>query len=125
MNIENIYSCSYPLLYFLKILGIFTPSFNRHGKFKIGVFDKIYFSLIILLIFTLLSFSLMKPQNKMSSSLLIITAWEFCAYFGNIFNMILMIYQYRHSNDFIEILKVLNEFDEQVKRTSHIKNIFF
>lgn len=115
MNTENIYSCSYPLLCFLKILGIFVPSFNRNGQFKIGIFDKIYFIFANSLMITLLVFGLMKPQNKMSSSLLITTAWEFCTYFGNIFNVIMMIFQYRHSMDCIEIMKILNDFDVQVK----------
>lgn len=115
MSTENIYSCSYPLLCYLKILGIFVPSFNRHGQFKIRIFDKIYFIIANLLMLTLLALTFMKPQNKMSSSLLITTAWEFCAYFGNIFNVIMMIYQYRHSMDCIEIMRILNDFDEQVK----------
>ncbi|KAL7020732.1 hypothetical protein ACKWTF_011629 [Chironomus riparius] len=115
MSTENIYYSSYPLLCFLKILGIFVPSFNRHGQFKIRIFDKIYFIFANSLMLILLAFCLMKPQNKMSSSLLITTAWEFCAYFGNIFNVIMMIYQYRHSINCIEILRSLNDFDVQVK----------
>ena len=115
MSIENIYTCSHPLLFFLKFLGIFVPSFDRYGQFKIRIFDKIYFIFVIFMMLTLLIASFMKSQNEMSSSLLITTAWEFCAYFGNVFNVIMMIYQYRHSKDCIEILKILNEFDEQVK----------
>ena len=115
MSTENIYYCSYPLLCFLKILGIFVPSFNRLGQFKIGIFDKIYFICANLLMLTFLALCLMKPQNKMSSSLLITTALEFNTYFGNIFNVIMMIYQYRHSMDCIEIIKDLNDFDVQVK----------
>lgn len=115
MSIENIYSCSFPLLCFLKVLGIFVPSFNQHGQFKVKIFDKIYFVSVNLLILTLFGLCLMKQQNEMSSSPLITTAWEFCTFYGNISNVILMIYQYHHSDDFIEILKVLNDFDDKVR----------
>lgn len=120
MSNENIYSCSYPLLWFLKVLGIFVPSFDQHGKFKIRIIDKIYFVFANFMILTLFGFNLMKQQNEMSSSPLVAIAWESCAFFGNISSVIMMMYQYRNSKYLIQILKVLNDFDNKVEYFSII-----
>lgn len=114
MKSQNIYYTAYPLLVFLKILGIFVPSFDKNGNFRITVYDKLYFIFIKILLTTILVCSFLKPQNGMSSSLLLSAAWEFCGYFGNLMTLLMMFYQYRHSMDFVRILNTINEFDEQV-----------
>lgn len=117
---QNVFNSAYPLLFFLKSIGIFVPSIRHSGQYEISTIDKIYFAFINCMLFALLMTGLIKPRNKMSSSLLIATAWELSGYFANVCSIILIMYQYRKSMKCVRIMQVLNEFDLKVTDDANV-----
>lgn len=111
----DIFNSAAPLLIYLKVFGIFVPSFERNGiPFKIRILDKIYFSLVFCLMLSNFIFKVFKPVNSLNSSQILNTAWEICGNLSLFSILFMMIYQYRKAGKFVKILKLLNEIDGKV-----------
>lgn len=111
---SNIFTSVIPLLVYLKVVGMFVPSFRVDGSFRIKFIDKIYFSTVYIVMIALLILKLLKPDNEMSSSTIIILGAEMVSNLGVVSSLVMMIYQYRKSEKFIKIVKILHSFDEKV-----------
>ena len=115
---KNVFTTSMPLYIYVKILAIFLPSYIRpvkNGTIRVKIYDKIWFFLVVTLLFTLLGLNLTKTTHYyVTSSILLVTAWETCALFGLIATLIVMTYQYFYATQIARTLTLFHEFDEKV-----------
>lgn len=118
-KLENIFTTSLPLYFYLKVLGIFLPSFigsPKNGCFSVKLRDKIWFiTVYIALCIYLMSNLVKKTHYTATSSLILMTAWEVCAIIGLVMTLIVMTYQYIYATEIAKTLKMINELDEKVK----------
>jgi len=114
-NQPNVYSLSIYLYYHLKILALLPHSINgpvSKGNFFIKIRDKIF--TILSLVITASLFLTTKAQDHVSSVVLT-TIWELNSHNGRLTMLFLVCYQYWKSDKIVDILKMLNEFDEKVR----------
>ena len=115
---ENIFTSVLPLYYFSKIIGVFSPSFvglKQKGIFRFKIFDKVIFLVALSALFVLLVRSILNENHVLtSSSTFLVQCWEFCSSCGLASSFIAMIHHKKYSNEMINILKMLHEFDEKV-----------
>jgi hypothetical protein len=113
----DIFTSAFPLLLYLKVLGIYLPSPNistQQRVFKIKFFDKIYFLVIFIALLSLAVYKFLKPHNNMSSSLILKLAWEASSNFGLVSALTMLVYQCKKSQAFVKILSHIHDIDEKV-----------
>lgn len=131
-KLNNIFTSALPLYYYLKIFGIFLPSFTgsaHQGKLSVKLWDKFWFFTIYFTMAWMLFLNLKKDTHfTTSTSILLVIAWETCAITGLINVLIIQIYQYIYANEIGDTLSIIHEFDEKVCSLKHkivygIKNL--
>jgi hypothetical protein len=126
-KIQNIFTSVMPLFIYLKIFGLFLPSVVGRpylGNFKVKIFDRVWVFcsasfLIICSIFTLL-----KDQNQSTSSLVLISAYDMCAFSGLITALIQLFNQLRVWKEIEKLLNSIHSFDEEVTQVTIFKVVF-
>lgn len=115
---ENVFTSATPLYYYLKMLGIFLPSFDgkiQSGILRVKLRDKIWSFITFCLLVILLFMNLMKKTHFFAStSIFLVIAWEVCAIIGLIAVLIVLIYQFIYARQIVKTLQLVNEFDEKV-----------
>lgn len=118
-KVVNIFTAVIPLYNFLKLLGLFLPSFDknfRKGITQPKLIDKIW-ALLTFCGFILIIFKYLTKLSKFaSSSVILVNAYEACTIAGLLLVLILMIYQHKNCYNILKILKMLHEFDEEVRK---------
>lgn len=113
----NVYTSVEPLYVYMKIFGIFLPSFvgkSQNGILSVKTFDKFWFliSLVLVSFLTILIFN--KQKNNVFSSLLLANVYDVCAIFGLFAILIVIINQLRIWRAIVTMLKEFYAFDEEV-----------
>lgn len=106
-----------PLYIFLKIFGIFLPSVNgnyRDGIFSVKLRDKIWCFLFYCGLIFLFYWNV-TAESVANFSLLMTKVWEACSILSIAMALLTVPLYYWKSNEIIEILKDLKDFDEKVK----------
>lgn len=113
----NVYTAVEPLYVYLKVLGIFLPSFvgkSRDGILSVKTFDKILFLISLGVISLLTILNLNKKQRNLSNSYMLNTAYNMCAISGVLATLIVSINQLRIWRVSLAMLKAFYTFDEEV-----------
>lgn len=116
-KIANIYTSALPLYYFLKLMGIFPPSFigsARNGNFSVKIRDKLQFLLAIAFVLFFLYSSLTFASEDFKTSQLLSTAWKIMPACGLLVILITVPYELRVYRKILKLLHLLNEFDVKV-----------
>lgn len=115
---SNIFDSIEPIYIFLKAFGLFLPLLNRKAKSRISepkIIDKIW---AIFMIFCIICYSyfFIKSQSKfMTASQILMNAYSVVAAMGLLMILFLMIYQHNNWRNILGIVKMLHDFDQQVK----------
>lgn len=129
----NVFTSVTPLFIYLKILAIFLPSFIapvRNGQMQVKIYDKIWFFVVVLSLVVLLGVNLRKTTHYyVTSSIILVTAWETCAVIGLAATLIVLAYQYFYATQIARTLELLHEFDGKVnlkinKKITHFIEFF-
>lgn len=121
-NQPNVYTSSIYLLIYLKFLSLFPKSLTgplSKGNFTTKTRDKI-FSVLVIIAAQLMFLNMRREEGMMTA--VVKKVWDLSAYMGKWTLVFLVCYQYRKRDRILEILKMINEFDEKAKFLKIITN---
>lgn len=115
--VVNIFTAVDPLFHLLKALGLFLPSFDRNFRITHPKsIDKVWALLTITALGCLIFNYVTRINRYSSTSVILVNAYDACTISGLVLCLLLMIYQHLNFNKILMILKMLHEFDEEVKK---------
>ena len=118
----NIYTSVEPLYVYMKIFGLFLPSFvgkSQNGVLSVKTFDKFWISTSLGVTLLLTVLCLNKHHRELSSSFMLDTAYDMCALSGVLAMLIVSINQLRTWRVAMTMLGAFYTFDEEVCNISH------
>lgn len=122
---QNVFTSFFHLYIFLKIFGMFLPSFDgkiSEGKFSAKLFDKLF--TILIFVATTYVLKLMMTINiavDLNSSLFMIVAYKFAGFAALSAVLIIIIYQTKYQKEIVNILKTFQKFDDEVRKFKNDK----
>lgn len=113
----NIYTSVEPLYVYMKLFGLFLPSFvgkSQNGVFSVKTFDKFCFLITLGVTLLLTVLCLNKNHRKMSNSFMLDAAYDMCALSGVLAILIVIIHQLRIWRVSVAMMGAFYTFDEEV-----------
>jgi hypothetical protein len=115
---ENVFTSSVSIVKTLGFLGLFHGTFDKEEQersLKSRLKEKFRVGLVLVAIFAVTCRNLMKDGSELSSSILLIKAWEFSLLCGIFFAFFLVCYQAKNNQKFKRFLWEVDDFDKMVR----------